>query len=606
MRIAAAALVCAVVVLVGAVLVSGGSDADPRTPAALPGLPPPFLGTTVTGDGGLTAAVDAYGDVVDLRAPGPAGTALIDNPSARQAAGTVPADTGIVPRVRIGGSGEPLPMWRAEAVTQAYLPGTNVVRTVARFAAARVTITTAAAGESLAMVVRVRPAAGVRIEPSVSVDVEVGVRCASERQASRLDLKCRPGRVAPPVPAAAAKNAVTRADAAIVGNATADARRWLARSRRLGHARPRPLGGARDARASRSAARPPRWARAMYDRSLLTIHALTSERTGAVAAGARDGWAYVWPRDAATAALALEASGHPAEAGAVTKFLTSLDLKAAARFSESGAPVPGRPAQGDAAGWVTAAATATGSAAPSGPHPWRNRADYQESSPGTYLANAIAATDTCRGTAHVDGPKTRLSDGFSAHQQRGVGKARRIAHEFGTGAGLVRVAGDPGSGLDSAAAWAVRPFGLRPLYPAAERTLLHLVEQGTPYGITPGEGWQGGEDPWTAPTAWSAWSLAALSAEVPAVSAHATRTGARDPRTNLHAVRERGGHSPPSPRKREDREAALKLLADLRRASTPAGTLPERVGAHTGIPTSTTPLLWSSAFTVLALRELWP
>jgi GH15 family glucan-1,4-alpha-glucosidase len=55
-----------------------------------------------------------------------------------------------------------------------------------------------------------------------------------------------------------------------------------------------------------------------------------------------------------------------------------------------------------------------------------------------------------------------------------------------------------------------------------------------------------------------------------------------------------------------DRRAALKLLADLRRASTRAGDLPERVGAHTGIPTSTTPLLWSSAFAVLALRELWP
>jgi GH15 family glucan-1,4-alpha-glucosidase len=50
----------------------------------------------------------------------------------------------------------------------------------------------------------------------------------------------------------------------------------------------------------------------------------------------------------------------------------------------------------------------------------------------------------------------------------------------------------------------------------------------------------------------------------------------------------------------------LELLTDLRRAATPAGSLPERVGVHTGIPTSTTPLLWSSAFTVLALRELWP
>jgi GH15 family glucan-1,4-alpha-glucosidase len=48
------------------------------------------------------------------------------------------------------------------------------------------------------------------------------------------------------------------------------------------------------------------------------------------------------------------------------------------------------------------------------------------------------------------------------------------------------------------------------------------------------------------------------------------------------------------------------LVRDLRRAATPAGDLPERVNVHTGIPTSTTPLLWSSAFTVLALRELWP
>ena len=98
----------------------------------------------------------------------------------------------------------------------------------------------------------------------------------------------------------------------------------------------------------------------MYRRSLLTIHALTSRRTGAVAAGARDGWAYVWPRDAATAALALAASGHRAEARHVARFLTGLDLAAAARFTETGAPVPGRAAQGDAAGWVTAAARATG------------------------------------------------------------------------------------------------------------------------------------------------------------------------------------------------------------------------------------------------------
>ena len=55
-----------------------------------------------------------------------------------------------------------------------------------------------------------------------------------------------------------------------------------------------------------------------------------------------------------------------------------------------------------------------------------------------------------------------------------------------------------------------------------------------------------------------------------------------------------------------DREAALRLMADLRRAATPLGLLPERVDAHTGLPTSTTPLAWSHAFAILALRELWP
>jgi len=60
-------------VLAGAVLISGASGADPRTPQALPGHPAPFLGTSVIGDGGLLAAVDSYGDIVDLRAPGPTG-----------------------------------------------------------------------------------------------------------------------------------------------------------------------------------------------------------------------------------------------------------------------------------------------------------------------------------------------------------------------------------------------------------------------------------------------------------------------------------------------------------------------------------------------------
>ena len=47
-------------------------------------------------------------------------------------------------------------------------------------------------------------------------------------------------------------------------------------------------------------------------------------------------------------------------------------------------------------------------------------------------------------------------------------------------------------------------------------------------------------------------------------------------------------------------------MADLRSAATPLGLLPERVDVRTGLPTSTTPLAWSHAFAILALRELWP
>src|SRR5829696_2594404 len=67
---------------------------------------------------------------------------------------------------------------------------------------------------------------------------------------------------------------------------------------------------------------------------------------------------------------------------------------------------------------------------------------------------------------------------------------------------------------------------------------------------------------WTAPTAWSAWAL-----------------------TNLG-----------------ERHAADRLLTELHRAETSYGTLPERVSAADGHPTSTTPLAWSHAFAILALR----
>jgi hypothetical protein len=285
------------------------------------------------------------------------------------------------------------------------------------------------------------------------------------------------------------------------------------------------------------AAGAPNWARRLYSRSLLVLRAATDPRSGAVVAGSRPGWAYVWPRDAGAVAIAFAASGYTPEARRIARFLLRLDLDAAARFERSGEPVDGRDAQGDAGGWVTAAARAAGVDATRTSR-WRERADYQEKDAGEYLGNAIAAG--------VD--------------------SLRIREAFATKEGLVRQARDPSSGLDTVAAWAVRPFPQPDLFPAVRRTLLRLAAQGGLFGLLPSEGWDGGEDPWTAPTAWAAWSLAALG----------------------------------------ERHAALKLIAALRRAATPSGLLPERVDAQTGAPRSTTPLAWSHAFAVLALRELWP
>jgi hypothetical protein len=488
------ALLAGAAILAALLLVSGDERADPRTPPALPGEPPPFLGTAVVGSGGLTSAIDAYGDVVDLRVLGPGGRALIDNPVERQAAGSVPADTGIVPWVRIDG-GAARPLWTADSVQQRYRPGTNISVTTARFGTARVRVTYAARS-SLACLTETE--SGVRI----------GFRSREPSAARYLHCDDRA--------AWRAIRAAARSD-----------RRWLGQARPLGP-------GA------------PPWAEQMYERSLLVLHALTDRRTGAVAAGARQGWAYVWPRDAGTAAIAFAAAGYRRGAVKTVRFLLGLGLEEAARFHGDGSPVPGRAAQGDAIGWVAAAAEAAGligSArhaarilSPSYPTPWRDRADYQEGEPGDYLGNAISADGT-----------------------------KRVVYRAKSSRRLVRRVGDPGSGLDSAAAWAVEPFQRRALYPAARRTMLHLARQGGRFGITPGEAWPG-SDPWSAPTAWTAWSLAALG----------------------------------------ERRQALRLLADLRRSATAAGTLPERVDFRTGIPTSTTPLAWSHAFAILALRQLWP
>lgn len=315
---------------------------------------------------------------------------------------------------------------------------------------------------------------------------------------------------APPIPVAIP--APFSSGAATADPPTVPTRQWLREST--------PLGAAA-----------PSWARRLYSRSLLVLRNLTDPRTGAQIAGAREAWAYVWPRDAAAGALALAAAGHRPDARRIAGFLTRLDLDAAARFEPDGDPVPGRPAAGDAQGWVNAAAQALGGPTV-GSVDWRDRQDYGENVEGDLLGNAIAA----------GAPSAEILD------------------RFGTSLGLTRT--EEGAALDSSAAWAVVPFARRDLRSAARRTLLELTSKASRFGIGPTEDWTEGEA-WTAPTAWSAWALARLG----------------------------------------ERRAAGSLLADLHRAETAAGTLPERVSMTDGRPLSVTPLAWSHAFAVLALLE---
>ena len=188
-----------------------------------------------------------------------------------------------------------------------------------------------------------------------------------------------------------------------------------------GWRRARPLGrrgaalGAADVRAL--AARP-----ACADRSSAAAPSL---------AGAREGWAYVWPRDAGAVALAFAAAGLPRRSAA------HRSLPARPRPRRRGALPPRRqPGRGTRrrrvtrAGWVAAAARAAGLRGSAG----RAALARPRRLPGGRRRATTSATRSLRG--------------------------RRLAYPPPSPkhGGLVREAGDPDSGLDSAAAWAVRPF----------------------------------------------------------------------------------------------------------------------------------------------------
>ena len=359
-----------------AILVSGGSGADPRTPPALPGKPHPFLGTALIGGGGLTAAVDAYGSVVDLRLPAASGEGQIYNPSGGQSAGAVPAETGIVIHA---GAGATHPPWEADRLRQHYRRDTRVLRTSALLGGAELTAIDAAVGRALARGI------GVRAVEAGEVGLKVGLNLDLDGTGTGYRLVVGPdGIVQTSRSRRVACRASPRLDAVVDTGEDTDARAELRWTRRgplraelvcaFGAAEPADaaaVGGCRGGRRPPLAggldrSRPQRPPLGPGPRAPLAAGAAGARRPSR--RGRRGGPGpldlRLAPRRGA-AALALGAAGYPSEARRIVRFLLALDLERAARFRADGEPVPGRPAQGDAAGWVTAAARAAGM--PSGP-----------------------------------------------------------------------------------------------------------------------------------------------------------------------------------------------------------------------------------------------
>ena len=190
-----------------------------------------------------------------------------------------------------------------------------------------------------------------------------------------------------------------------------------------------------------------------------------------MAAGLREAWAYVWPRDAGTAALAFAESGHAEEARAIARFLTSLDLAAGARFNGDGTVVAdGRPAQGDAGGWTRLAREAAG--------PPARRSDRARLARAARLRRAQRR----RRRLHRERDRRRRRNRAPAQSLRGTPRpARATSRAY------------PAAELDSATAWAVRPFPHPALAGAVAATLRAVGRTAGPYGLEPHTGWPGTE-----------------------------------------------------------------------------------------------------------------
>lgn len=335
----------------------------------------------------------------------------------------------------------------------------------------------------------------------------------------------------------------------------------------------------------------------LYERSLLVLKLLQDSDTGGIIGGARSFWSFCWPRDGVVCAAAFDAAGHHREAERLYRFLAGAqrpDGMWEARYRSDGSAVlDGRAVQIDAAGyfpwgvWMHLRTTGDrrfagemypcvrrsaecvlahmdGVTGLPGPSP-----DYWEYSkrPGFHLSNAVICWGGLTCAADLASVLGRSPDARRYREAAGAIEAGIRTHLWDEKKRSY-VRGLKGHrGADSAACWAVFPFGIFSPDDERMRSTVERIESRLTTargGITPGEDWRK-PDPWVHETSFL-----------------------------LHYYLACGNE-----------EKADEYFGWMLGAATDAFTLPETISVRTGLPNSTTPLGWSHANLILAVVERW-
>ena len=328
--------------------------------------------------------------------------------------------------------------------------------------------------------------------------------------------------------------------------------------------------------------------REMAERALRDLDALLLP-DGAVIAGVSDRWAYVWPRDASFAVVALARTGHQADALAGLRYLAQLHatspdglFEARYRADGTGRTPDDRARQLDGSGWALWAVAEWYAAAAPGAERDAALADLRSLVVGS-LAAIRAEVDPATGLPEPhpdywevaeDGPTlgtvTALLLGVRAVgpvlAALGEPTADRLVKDLERGVAAF-APGYPrhldGTAADTAVAFLMPPFA--PVDPAVRVGLAAAAEsmRRAGGGLAPGASWRADGISWTPTTAVFALTAAGSG----------------------------------------DLRRARAWLDWLDEHRTPSGALPEKVLAD-GSPSAVAPLAWTSALVVIALDEI--